>query len=159
MTMHRRRPRRGFSLIELLTVMVVIGVLARFGLPRYADMRSQSRARAIAGDIHAIRLASLNYQADQNGWPLSAARGVVPTGLPSYLPTGFTFSKPTGDLEWQVVNLTQHIGGKVVTTQTPQVIVRTTDPKLNAALLMLARQGFAHAMFGTHVAFIIGGGS
>jgi prepilin-type N-terminal cleavage/methylation domain-containing protein len=150
------RRRSGFSLIELLTVMVVIGILARFGLPRYSDMRSQSRARAIVGDVHVIRLAALNYHADQNAWPAQAGRGVIPRGLATYLPTGFSFRRPSVDLQWQLVNQTTRVGRTRVRTQVPRVTVRTTDTKLRQAVLYLARQGFSHALVGANVAFVIG---
>ncbi|MGQ0766018.1 MAG: type II secretion system protein [Gemmatimonadota bacterium] len=155
----RTSRRRGFSLIELMTVMVIIGLLTRFGLPRYADMRSQTMARSIVGDIHAIRLAALNYHADRNAWPPAAGRGVIPNGLAPYLPGGFRFREGTVDLQWQLVNTTTRVGRTRVTVQTPRVTVRTTDPKLRRAVVTLARNGFAHALVGQNVAFIITTGS
>src|SRR4029078_4705790 len=39
---YRRRARRGFSLIELMTVMAVIGLLAALSVPRYRDMKRRA---------------------------------------------------------------------------------------------------------------------
>ena len=57
-TTSRRRSRRGFSLIELMTVMAVIGLLAALGIPRYRDMKRRAYSANIMSDFNTVRVAA-----------------------------------------------------------------------------------------------------
>ena len=61
-----KRARRGFSFIEILIVMIIIGLLARIAIPHYTDMKR----RAIAASIMALAPIALTGLA----WPLLRQR-------------------------------------------------------------------------------------
>ena len=120
------RSRRGFSLIELMTVMAVIGLLAALGIPRYHDMKRRAFAAAIASDFNTVRVASYNYFADNSTYPPDGSAGAPPAAMIPYLPRNFTFSNPNYTLDYDVwsspLNPSQLIVGVTVTSRDQQLV-------------------------------------
>ncbi len=58
MTAIAARKEKGFTLIELVMVIVILGILAAFALPRFADLGSEARTSALNGAIGAVKSAA-----------------------------------------------------------------------------------------------------
>jgi|TARA_R100000049_G_C1956964_1_gene115064 MSHA pilin protein MshA len=52
------RKEKGFTLIELVMVIVILGILAAFALPRFADLGGDAREASIKGAQGAVKSAS-----------------------------------------------------------------------------------------------------
>lgn len=68
----RRKPKgpQGFTLIELMIVVAIIGILAAIALPRFAQMLEKSRESQTQGNLNSIKSAAGIYYGDQKGvWP------------------------------------------------------------------------------------------
>lgn len=56
--MRKINKQAGFTLIELIMVIVILGVLSAFALPRFADLGGEARTASINGAAGAIKAAA-----------------------------------------------------------------------------------------------------
>lgn len=122
--------RRGFTIIELLTTVAVLGLLAGIAVPYYHRLESRATAAQAIGALHVVRTAAYAYNESNGGWPSTEAIGTVPNGLGRYLPQGFTFDKPGFRMAWRRESWITN--GEEETSQMVQL--ETTDPSVCDAI-------------------------
>jgi type IV pilus assembly protein PilA len=63
----RAKSEKGFSLIELLVVMLIIGILAAVAIPSFVNQRSKAFDAAAKSNLRTAETAMETYSSDHNG--------------------------------------------------------------------------------------------
>lgn len=74
------KKRRGFTLIELMIVVVVIGILSAIAIPLFQNMRSQARTAKAQADTRTIASAIVQYSTSCGDLPGQGGDTCVPGG-------------------------------------------------------------------------------
>jgi general secretion pathway protein G len=91
------RRQHGFTLIELMIVMVIITILAGIGLAVYGNSVQHAKEAVLLQDLHEMREAIDKYYADKNHYPASLESLVEDKYIREVPSDPFTKSKDT----WQ----------------------------------------------------------
>lgn len=65
--MSKKTGQRGFTLIELMIVVAIIGILAAVAVPKFAEMVRKSKEGATKGSLSALRSSLTIYVSDNEG--------------------------------------------------------------------------------------------
>ena len=62
--MNNTNRRKGFTLVEIMIVVVIIGLLAAMAIPAFSKVRQQSRMKAVLNNLRQISGAAQQYMLD-----------------------------------------------------------------------------------------------
>ncbi|MBB2496796.1 type II secretion system protein [Aquipseudomonas ullengensis] len=91
-----KKQQSGFTLIELIMVIVILGILAAFALPKFADLSSDAKKASLSGLAGSLKSASAIARSSQlaagvtlgTAVNLDGANVVMVNGYPQALATG-----------------------------------------------------------------------
>jgi type IV pilus assembly protein PilA len=75
------RLRAGFTLVEIMIVVVIIGLLATLALPAFSRVRQASHHARFISDLRTFTQAFESYMTQNGAWPPNAGTGIVPAGM------------------------------------------------------------------------------
>lgn len=88
-TFQHSRPPKGFTLLELLVVMVIIGLLVSYVGPKYFSQLGKSEVKTAKAQMNALEKALDTYRLDVGHYP-STEQGLVTL-----------FIAPSNEAKWQ----------------------------------------------------------
>jgi len=139
------RPRpRGFTLVEMMFVMLVVATLATLILPNYRQSQLKAQAADVLGRVSAINVALKSYEADGYSIvPFTGPAGQAPAFLTPYV-AGTVFAGPA-NISLQLTK---------TSAEGAPVLVITAGGDAEAQILLAAG-----AAMGPPRAVILGGGA
>jgi prepilin-type N-terminal cleavage/methylation domain-containing protein len=89
-----KQQTRGFTLIEMMIIVAVVGLLAAISVPTMVRARDVSQSAVMYNDMRVAGAAFELYAMEQGDYPPNAGPGVIPVGMAEYL----------GDFAWTEKN-------------------------------------------------------
>ena len=148
------RRRAGFTFIEMLIVMIVLGLLAALATLKYIDLKNRALTAQASSDMDAVRLAAYSTWYETGAWPTEVGAGVLPAEMTPYLPKGFSFSRPEYTLDYE--NLAPPGGGPSAGMQVG-VILSSTNARMQLALEQTLGNKGPDFITGSNLTFVIVG--
>ena len=95
---HMKYERRntGFTLIELITVIIIIGIMLGVALPKYMKMAEKTKANNAKRVLDILRKAEESYYAENSVYVPYTENGLVNTGIVDEIPQ----AKIDNDSDW-----------------------------------------------------------
>jgi len=95
-----KRHSSGFTLVEIMVVVVIIGLLAAMAIPGFTKSRSRSQATAVVNNLRVYGSAFEVYALEVGTWPPDQNRGVIPPGMEGQLPRFTEETHVGGAYDW-----------------------------------------------------------
>lgn len=102
------RNTKGFTLIELMIVVVIIGILAAIAIPNFISMQDRAREGSVKANMHTLQLATEDFAVQNDGtYPVAGDAAAVTALLPGGAIMDNPFTNAASAINWAGAAATQ----------------------------------------------------
>lgn len=129
----RRRPIHGFTLVEIMIVVTIIGLLVAMGVPAWAKARRNTQNSAFISDLRSGLYAAQTCALETGSWPAESPTGIIPPAMVPYSKSVYwtTPSPIGGNWDWDFNQGSIVAGLKIVGVTADTAQMQEIDAKID----------------------------
>ena len=110
--------QKGFTLIELMIVVAIIGILAAIAIPAYQDYTVRSKVSEAITGMSAAKVAISEYYTSQGSMPANTTTAGITSDIGSKYLNSVTYTRTSSTVGTLTAKISGNLGGATANNET-----------------------------------------